>query len=235
MKRIAVIGTMTNNCSPAFTLIESLVVMATIGIMAAIAVPVFNGVAESAKATKDLVNLLHIGTATQLYMNDNNGTLFSTSTTDSWMSQLYPKYISSWNTFVSPFDHRTSVTPSLTSAVSYGINGTQGVVGMSADRISKPTAFIVFAPAQGSQAAANFAGTADTLTQTNSVIGPSVTVVRDRAYPTPSPTPTATPPPVQGGTHRSRTKINAVFADWHVETMDWSAFKDTAAPYRWDP
>ena len=45
MKRIAVIGTMTNNRSPAFTLIESLVVIATIGIMAAIAVPVFNGVA----------------------------------------------------------------------------------------------------------------------------------------------------------------------------------------------
>ena len=93
----------------AFTLIEFLVVIVAIGIMAAIAVPVFNGVLERAKATKDMSNLRQIGAATQMYMNDNNGVLFST--TASWMSQLYnadnpanSKYLASWNIFVSAFD-----------------------------------------------------------------------------------------------------------------------------------
>ena len=49
-----------------------------------------------------------------------------------------------------------------------------------------------------------------------------------------------------GGTHSSRTKINALFADWHVETMLWSgtgpAFTNTTATgtdpdgaFRWSP
>src|SRR6476660_9284131 len=90
-----------------FTLIELLVVIATITILVAIGLPVFSGVLERAKATKDLSNLRQIGVATQMYMNDNNGALFST--TSSWMSQLYnadnpatSKYLSSWNIFVSP-------------------------------------------------------------------------------------------------------------------------------------
>jgi len=149
----------------AFTLIELLVVIATIGILLGIAVPALNSAYERAKVTKDLSNLRQLGAGTQMYMNDNNGVLFST--TGSWMSQLYnadnpaaSKYISSWNVFVSPFDHpvspRTASSNSATSALSYGINGTAGVVGMSADRISKPTAFVVFAPAQESGAAVNF-------------------------------------------------------------------------------
>ena len=48
----------------AFTLIELLVVVVTIGILAAILVPIFNSVLERAKATKDLSNLRQIGTAT---------------------------------------------------------------------------------------------------------------------------------------------------------------------------
>src|SRR6266550_7810303 len=93
-----------------FTLIEVLVVIAIIIGLAAILIPSLNSALESAKATKDLSNLRQIGAATQMYMNDNNGVLLST--TGSWMSQLYnadnpaaSKYISSWNVFVSPFDH----------------------------------------------------------------------------------------------------------------------------------
>src|SRR5437899_2362523 len=97
-----------------FTLIELLVVVAIIVIIMALAVPAFTRAIERAKATKDMSNLRQIGTATQLYMNDNNGVLFST--TGSWMSQLYnadpppatPKYLSSWGVFVSPFDHPAS-------------------------------------------------------------------------------------------------------------------------------
>src|SRR6266478_5822963 len=142
---------MINNRSPAFTLIELLVVIAMIFILGALTLSITSGVLERAKATKDMSNLRQIALGTQMYMNDNNGVLFST--TGSWMSQLYnadnpaaSKYVSSWNIFVSPFDKpvspRTTSSKSATSAVSYGINGTAGVVGMSADRISKPTVFI---------------------------------------------------------------------------------------------
>jgi prepilin-type processing-associated H-X9-DG protein len=215
--------------------------MATIGIMAAIAVPVFNGVAERAKSTKDLINLRQIGIATQLYMNDNNGVLFSTA--GSWMSQLYnadnpatSKYISSWNIFVSPFDHRPSTNPAA-SAVSYGINGTPGVVGMSADRISNPTAFIVFAPTQTSGTTVTFQGSGNTTSQATLAGTRNVTVVGATGTWTglPNPPGSLIVQSATAGTHSGRTKINAVFADWHVETMAWSAFKDTAAPYRWSP
>lgn len=225
----------------AFTLIELLVVIATITILVAIALPAFSGVLERAKAAKDLSNLRQIGVTTQMYMNDNNGVLFSA--TGSWMSQLYnadnpatSKYLSSWNIFVSPFDKRTASAPSATSALSYGINGTAGVVGMSGDRISKPTAFIVFAPAQASGATVRFQGTANTTSQALLVASPPITVLA------------ATSPggPAAGGTHNSRTKINALCADWHVETMLWSgtgpAFTHTTATasdpdgyFRWNP
>jgi len=225
----------------AFTLMEVLVVMAIIAITAAILIPSLKSALESAKATKDLSNLRQIGAATQMYMNDNNGVLLST--TGSWMSQLYnadnpaaSKYLSSWKIFVSPFDKRTSSAPSATSAISYGINGTAGVVGMSADRISKPTAFIVFAPAQASGATVRFQGTANTTSQALLAASPPITV-----------TATNSPGgPATGGTHKGRTKINALCADWHVEAMLWSgtgpAFTHTSdpggdpdGPYRWSP
>lgn len=47
-----------------FILINLLVVVVTIGIIAAIAVPVFNGVLERARVTNDLSNLRQIGAAT---------------------------------------------------------------------------------------------------------------------------------------------------------------------------
>src|SRR5207247_4987716 len=231
----------------AFTLIELLVVIATIIILFAIATPVFNSVLENAKATKDLSNLRQIGAATQMYMNDNNGVLFST--TGSWMSQLYnadpppaaPKYLSSWGVFVSPFDRpaspRTSSPNNANSAVSYGINGTSGVIGMSADRISKPSVFIVFAPAQASGSAVNFRGIGNTTSQVNLAGSPNVTVLAAATVPN---------GPAVGGTHSSRTKINAIFADWHVETMSWTgtgpAFTNTTSTggdpdgnLRWTP
>jgi prepilin-type N-terminal cleavage/methylation domain-containing protein len=231
----------------AFTLIELLVVIVTIGIMAAIAVPVFNGVLDRAKATKDMSNLRQLAMATQLYMNDNSGVLFSPSS--SWMSQLYnadpppaaPKYLSSWGVFVSPFDRpaspRTSSPNNANSAVSYGINGTLGVIGMSVDKISKPSVFIVFAPAQASGSAVNFRGIGNTTSQANLAGSSNVTVLA-----------TATVPngPATGGTHNRRRQINALCADWHVEPMAWSgtgpAFINTSNPgsdpdaqFRWSP
>jgi prepilin-type N-terminal cleavage/methylation domain-containing protein len=236
------------NSPRAYTLIELLVVVAIIVILAALAFPAFTSAIERAKATKDMSNLRQIGMATQLYMNDNSGVLFS-STTDSWMSQLYnadpppaaPKYLSSWGVFVSPFDHpaspRTSSPNNANSAVSYGINARLSLIGMSADKISKPSVFIVFAPAQASGSAVNFQGIGDTTSQASLVASSNVTVVADATVPN---------GPATGGTHVNRQQINALCADWHVESMAWSgtgpAFKnmtdpgnDPDAPYRWSP
>ena len=237
----------------AFTLIEVLVVMAIIAILAAILVPALNSALERAKATKDMSNLRQFGLATQLYMNDNSGVLLAPfSTGGSWMSQLYnadpppaaPKYISSWGVFVSPFDHpaspRIASPNNANSAVSYGIN--LGVIGMSADKISKPSVFIVFAPAQKSGTAVAFQGSADTTTQAGLAASTNITVVGiGGGLATSVPGGNAT-----GGTHNIRAKINALCADWHVEMMAWSgtgpAFTNTTnpgndpdAPYRWSP
>src|SRR5439155_3858623 len=87
----------------AFTLIELLVVIAVIAILVSIAYPVFTGVLERGKATKDMNNLRQIGLATQTYMNDNDGVLFSTvAGAGSWMTQLNPKCLSAWGVFQSP-------------------------------------------------------------------------------------------------------------------------------------
>src|SRR6266513_2969783 len=72
--------------SRAFTLIEVIVVLAIIVIMMAMVYPAYTTISERAKATKDMSNLRQIGLATQAYLNDNDGVLFSTATP--WSSQL---------------------------------------------------------------------------------------------------------------------------------------------------
>jgi prepilin-type processing-associated H-X9-DG protein len=218
----------------AFTLIELFVVIVTIGIMVAIAVPVFSGVFERAKATKDLSNLRQIGAATQMYMNDNNGALFSTGS--SWVTQLNPKYVSRWAVLQSPFDKRPGSeagTGIPVSPVSYGINANvfSGSSPFSADRITKPSSFILFAPAQKSGTTVSFQGTAVVTLPVVTVLGVGGNTA------TSNPGGNAT-----GGTHSNRTKINALFADLHSETMPWATFTNNAATtndpdgaYRWTP
>ena len=209
--------------------------MAIIAILAAILVPALNSALERAKATKDMSNLRQIGAATQLYMNDNSD-VFPGSATVTWMSQLElnQKYLSSWRVLESPFDKRaTSELGDGTTAISYGINANilPGNVAISADKITKPVTFIVFAPAQASTATVSFLGVGTSA-------APGVTVLAALSTP---PGANAT-----GGTHQSRTKINALCGDWHVEMMPWSgtgpAFTHTSdpggdpdAPFRWSP
>src|SRR6266436_4842238 len=123
---------MIRNFSRGFTMLELLIVIAVIAILATIAFPAFIAVQEHAKATKDMNNLRQIGIATQAYMNDNDGVLPGSATV-SWMSQLHPKYLPSWNIFQSPFDIRAPLEDNANSPISYGINGTAGVAGMAAD------------------------------------------------------------------------------------------------------
>lgn len=227
---------MANNFSRAFTFIELLVVMIVIGILASIAYPVYTGTLERAKVTKDINNLRQIGLATQLYMNDNDGVLpgSTTPTTVSWMSQLYPKYLSSWYVLISPFDNpvspRTASDNNANSAISYGINGTAGIIGMSADKISKPAVFVLFAPAQDSTTTAtkaNFQATADTTSQLNLANSPNVTVVgMDLGTATSSPGGNAT-----AGTNGGGKRTTALFADLHCENMAWGGPTDLGVTF----
>src|SRR4029077_15963011 len=219
----------------AFTLIELLVVIATIFIIAGMAVPAMNSAFERAKATKDMSNLRQIATATQMYMNDNNG-VFPGSGTATWMLQLEQnqKYLSSWRGLESPFYKRsTSELGDATKRIRSGINCNvlPGNVAISADKITKPVTFIVFAPAQASTATVSFVGLGTSA-------APGVTVRGAMS----------TPPGAnaQGGTQNNRAKVNAIFADWHVESMLWSgtgpAFTNTTATgtdpdgyLRWNP
>jgi prepilin-type N-terminal cleavage/methylation domain-containing protein len=138
--------------SRAFTLIELIVVLAIIAILMSLVYPMYTGISERAKATKDMSNLRQIGIATQTYLNDSDGMLFSPAT--SWMSQLSPKYFSGWRGFQSPFDKRPSSeggTGMPVSPISYGVNANiypGGGAAMPASKITKPTVFIFFAPAQ---------------------------------------------------------------------------------------
>lgn len=216
---------MPRNFSRGFTLLELLLVIVVIAILASIAYPVYIGMQERAKTIKDMNNLRQIGIATQLYMNDNDGVLPG-STTIAWMSQLHQtKYLSSWNIFQSPFDIRSPSETNATAPVSYGING-NNVAGTSVDKIASPTVFILFAPAQASTASVSFLGLGTSG-------APGVWVYKS----TSNPGGTAT-----GGTHSSRRRINALFADLHVENMFWTTFindqstqADPTASQRWTP
>lgn len=196
-----------------FTLIELLVTIAAIGILVAIAVPALSSAFERAKATKDLSNLRQIGAATQLFMNDNNGVFPGGAQT--WMSQLEQnqKYLSAWRGLQSPFDKRAlseAGTGSPVSPVSYGINPLVYISGaaISADKITKPVTFIVFSPAQDVGNTVKFNADA-----TANAPAPGVTESAGTSNPGGA---------ASGGTHTSRTKINALCADWHAETMLWS-------------
>jgi prepilin-type N-terminal cleavage/methylation domain-containing protein len=222
----------------AFTLIELLVVIAIIAVLISIAYPVYTGMLERGKATKDMSNLRQLGIATQTYMNDNDG-FFPGSIVPAvtWMSQLNPKYASAWRVFQSPFDARASSesgTVPPVSPVSYGINPNvyQNNVAVSADKITKPASFILFAPAQTSAATVAFAGSATSPNAGVTVLG--IGAIPPQATSTPGGNATA-------GTQNNRQRINALFADLHSETMLWSTFTNNVATaadpdgaYRWN-
>jgi type II secretory pathway pseudopilin PulG len=222
------------NFSLGFTLIELFVVIAVIIILAGIAYPTYTTLLERARVTQDLSNLRQIGLATQLYLNDNDGVLFSAGVgAATWMAQLHPKYLPAWKIFQSPFDKRP---PSEDEAgtnkppISYGLNGNptgSSIAGLSMDKVANPSAFILFAPAPDSTVGGSpkFQGV------------PAAAVTEYKGTSAPgglAPTP--------GGTHNQRKRIDALFADLHSESMLWSTFvndtnsaTDTAASQRWTP
>ena len=213
---------MQKNSYRAFTLVEMLVVIAIIAVLAALLFPAIAGMQERGKSTQDLSNLRQIGLGTQMYLNDNDNSFFPA--TKIWMTELNPKYIGAWKVFQSPFDRRATSEIAASAPVSYGLNG--NAIGVLADKIINPSGFIAYAPAQTGAASATFLGLGTTAV-------PGVTVTKDADN---------VGGPALGGTHSKRKRINAVFGDWHVETLVWTTFKsdtysaaDPGAPQRWMP
>ena len=82
----------------AFTLVELLTVIAIIGILAAIIIPVVGKVRDSARATKSLSNLKSIGQGLLLHAAENRGhlpTLHNGSWGRQWTTQIEPYLVKS--------------------------------------------------------------------------------------------------------------------------------------------
>jgi len=218
----------------AFTLIEFLVVVAAIGILAALLVPAFSSALQRAKATKDLSNLRQIAMLMQLYLNDKDGILPvinaapGLGTTASPV--IYPKYVATKKIFQSPFDRRAD-SETDAAPVSYGINSnmysTTGING-NMSRVVSPSSTIFIAP--------NYNGNPGVSGSWTGRTGSAPFV------------PNLVPGGGGGmtiGPQRNGAQINALFCDLHAETMIFGpattagTFKDTTSDplglKHWDP
>jgi prepilin-type N-terminal cleavage/methylation domain-containing protein len=223
-------GSMTKNSHPArgFTFIELLVVIVVIGILFSIGFPVYTGVLERAKITKDMNNLRQVGLAIQTYLNDHDQALPATTTWPGTTATpvLYPKYISTRKVFQSPFDNRPSLETDL-APVSYSINTKMYLLfGVNPEmrRVISPSSTILMAP---------------------KYIGDPTNTASWTGTATSAPDLPAGGGGMTRGTHASGTRINALFCDYHTESLTFGpasvlgSFQDTMSDplglKHWDP
>ena len=219
---------MTNNRSPAFTIIEMIVVMGIIAIMMSITYPVYTSISQRAKATKDLSNLRQIGIAIQTYLNDNDQILPATTTWPGTSATpvLYSKYIATRKVFQSPFDKRPSLETDL-APVSYSINTNMFAASPGISRnmlkVVSPSSTFLMAPKYTGNpgSASSWTGTA--------------TSAPDLPVGAPAET---------SGTHSNGRQINVLFCDYHTESLTFGpastegTFQDHLLPLgvkHWDP
>lgn len=227
----------------AFTLIELLVVISIIAILAGFALPVFTRAMEKGRATECKNNLGNIGKGILLYMNDNDGTMFSSTATgdEAWPNLIRSKYIKDWNAFRSPFDKVSPTRPKIQGQqqanfpVSYGVNS-KLFDTFEGRWKNSGSALIMGAPAVDTSASGNtvrFLATA--FSNQNVMVMP---IAGGGGNPAAGNTQNQSGQNLGLGTHGQRNSINVLFADGHVEEMDWARYSENTTnlgQQRWDP
>jgi prepilin-type N-terminal cleavage/methylation domain-containing protein/prepilin-type processing-associated H-X9-DG protein len=225
---------MTKKSLRGFTFIELLVVIIVIGILFSIGFPVYSGVLERAKITKDMNNLRQVGLGMQTYLNDNDQVLPASITWPGTIAApvLYPKYVSSRRVFQSPFDPRPpseSDTAPGTVPVSYSINTNMYAAPPGINRnmtsVVSPASTILMAPKYTGDPTASASWTGVANNAPDLPAGGAAANTR--------------------GTHSNGTRINALFCDSHTESLTFGpasvlgSFKDTVSDplglKHWDP
>jgi len=100
-----------------FTLIELLVVIAIIGILAAMVFPVFARARESARKAVCLSNVKNIALAVQMYLGDNNDTLWPGEHNQAFLDWFYLGSSTNWDDRQCSDEHAGKVNPYLAPPV----------------------------------------------------------------------------------------------------------------------
>jgi type II secretion system protein G len=113
-----------------FTLIELLIVVAIIGIIAAIAIPNLLNAIQRGKQKRSMADMRAVGTAVESYAVDNNEYPAGGSTVAAIQSDLEPRYIQQcplndgWSTGLNYQSGPIATSPQAYSIESYGKNKT---------------------------------------------------------------------------------------------------------------
>lgn len=83
------------NNQKGFTLVELMVVVVIIGVLVAIAIPVYNNASATARTNAIQANVRILKGAVSMYKSSNSGTVTANATSN---TQLVPNYIQEWPT-----------------------------------------------------------------------------------------------------------------------------------------
>ncbi len=114
-----------------FTLIELLIVVAIIGLIAALAMPNLMSALQRAKQTKTVADIKSIGSALENYAVDNNVypkglTNADASVVAGYVSPLYLRKVPPADGWNNPWHVETSANGTLYTIISYGRDGQPG-------------------------------------------------------------------------------------------------------------